>query len=283
MKLAKVVTWEFRRTVRGKQFRVMTILIPAILGLTAGGYALFGGVAGQARELPAGPPPPFIVPIVFAMILFFGAFLNGAMVLYAVVKEKSSRVVEVVLSSVSARELLAGKILGQGLAGLIQVVLWGAIAIVVLGRLLPGLSWRLSLVQWVSYPLYFALGYLLVATLYATVASGMKDVQTGGVQPLVGMIPYVPMLFVSGMIEHPNAPWIRVASFFPPFTPATMMIRVSLAPIPWWEVGGTILVLLLFDLLFIRVAARAFEVAMLMYGKPVSLRELWRWGLHRTR
>jgi ABC-type Na+ efflux pump permease subunit len=154
MKLGKVLAWEFRRTVRGKQFLIMTILIPAILGLSAGGYALFGGT----REAPAGPPPPFLAPLVISMILFFGAFLNGAMSLYAVIKEKSSRVVEIVLSSVSARELMAGKVLGQGAAGLIQVILWGAIAIVVLGRLAPGLSWELSVVQWISYPLYFVLG-----------------------------------------------------------------------------------------------------------------------------
>ena len=278
MKLGKVLAWEFRRTVRGKQFLIMTILIPAILGLSAGGYALFGGT----REAPAGPPPPFLAPLVISMILFFGAFLNGAMSLYAVIKEKSSRVVEIVLSSVSARELMAGKVLGQGAAGLIQVILWGAIAIVVLGRLVPGLSWELSVVQWISYPLYFVLGFLLIATLYATVAAGMKDVQSGGAQSLIGMIPYIPMLFVQGMIEHPNEAWIRILSFFPPFTPAMMMIRVSVVALPWWEVAGTILFLAAFDFFFIRVAARAFETAMLMYGKPVSLRELWRWGIRRT-
>jgi ABC-2 type transport system permease protein len=277
MKLGKVLAWEFRRTVRGKQFLIMTILIPAILGLSAGGYALFGGT----REAPAGPPPPFLAPLVISMILFFGAFLNGAMSLYAVIKEKSSRVVEIVLSSISARELMAGKVLGQGAAGLIQVILWGTIAVVVLGRLAPGLSWELSAVQWISYPLYFVLGFLLIATLYATVAAGMKDVQSGGAQSLIGMIPYIPMLFVQGMIEHPNETWVRILSFFPPFTPAMMMIRVSVVALPWWEVAGTILFLAVFDFLFIRVAARAFETAMLMYGKPVSLRELWRWGIRR--
>jgi len=277
MKLGKVLAWEFRRTVRGKQFLIMTILIPAILGISAGGYALFGGT----REAPAGPPPPFLAPLVISMILFFGAFLNGAMSLYAVIKEKSSRVVEIVLSSVSARELMAGKVLGQGAAGLIQVILWGAIAIVVLGRLVPGLSWELSVVQWISYPLYFVLGFLLIATLYATVAAGMKDVQSGGAQSLIGMIPYIPMLFVQGMIEHPNEAWVRILSFFPPFTPAMMMIRVSVVALPWWEVAASILILAAFDFFFIRVAARAFETAMLMYGKPVSLRELWRWGIRR--
>jgi len=280
MKLGKVVAWEFKRTVRGKQFIVMTVLIPGILALSAGGYALFGG--GKAQALPPAPPPPFLVPMIFAMILFFGAFLNGTMALYGVVKEKASRVVEIILSSISSRELMAGKVLGQGLAGLLQVILWGAIGIVVLGRVLPGLSWQLSVVQWVSYPLYFILGYLLIATLFATVASGMKDVQSGGAQTLVGMIPYIPMLFVAGMIEKPNELWVRILSFFPPFTPAMMMIRVSVVALPWWEVVGTILTLVLFDVLFIRIAARAFEAAMLMYGKPATLRELWRFGFRRS-
>jgi len=283
MKLAKVVAWEFRRTTHNKQFILMTVLLPAIIGLAGGGVALFGGGADGAARAPAGPPPPFLVPMIFAMILFIGAFLNGTMTLYGVVKEKASRVVEIVLSSISSREMMAGKILGQGLAGLIQVVLWGGVAAVVLSALVPGLSWRLTPVQWVSYPLYFALGYLLISALFATLAAGMKDVQSSGAQFLVGMIPYLPMMFSAGIVQQPNATWIRIASFFPPFTPGMMMIRVSMAPIPWWEVAGTILVLGLFDLVFIRVAARAFETAMLMYGKNATLRELWRWGVRRRR
>jgi ABC-2 type transport system permease protein len=283
MKLGKVVAWEFRRAARNKQFILMTVLLPGIIGLAGGGVALFGGAADGAARTPAGPPPPFLVPMIFAMILFIGAFLNGTMTLYGVVKEKANRVVEIVLSSISSRELMAGKILGQGLAGLIQVVLWGAVAAAVISALLPGLSWHLTPVQWVSYPLYFALGYLLISALFATIGAGMKDVQSSGAQFLVGMIPYVPMMFVAGIIQQPNATWIRLASFFPPFTPGMMMIRVSIAPIPWWEVAGTILVLGLFDLLFIRVAARAFETAMLMYGKNATLRELWRWGVRRRR
>lgn len=283
MKLAKVVAWEFRRTTHNKQFILMTVLLPAIIGLAGGGVALFGGGADGAVRTPAGPPPPFLVPMIFAMILFIGAFLNGTMTLYGVVKEKASRVVEIVLSSISSRELMAGKILGQGLAGLIQVVLWGGVAAVVLSALVPGLSWRLTPVQWVSYPLYFALGYLLISALFATLAAGMKDVQSSGAQFLVGMLPYVPMMFAAGIIQQPNTTWIRIASFFPPFTPGMMMIRVSIAPVPWWEVAGTILVLGLFDLVFVRVAARAFETAMLMYGKNATLRELWRWGVRRRR
>jgi ABC-2 type transport system permease protein len=283
MKLAKVVAWEFRRTAHNKQFILMTVLLPAIIGLAGGGVALFGGGSDGAARTPAGPPPPFLVPMIFAMILFIGAFLNGTMTLYGVVKEKASRVVEIVLSSISSREMMAGKILGQGLAGLIQVVLWGGVAAVVLSALVPGLSWRLTPVQWVSYPLYFALGYLLISALFATLAAGMKDVQSSGAQFLVGMIPYLPMMFSAGIVQQPNATWIRIASFFPPFTPGMMMIRVSMAPIPWWEVAGTILVLGLFDLVFIRVAARAFETAMLMYGKNATLRELWRWGVRRRR
>jgi ABC-2 type transport system permease protein len=283
MKLAKVVAWEFRRTTHNKQFILMTVLLPAIIGLAGGGVILFGGGADAAARTPAGPPPPFLVPMIFAMILFIGAFLNGTMTLYGVVKEKASRVVEIVLSSISSRELMAGKILGQGLAGLIQVVLWGGVAAVVLSALVPGLSWRLTPVQWVSYPLYFALGYLLISALFATLAAGMKDVQSSGAQFLVGMLPYLPMMFAAGIIQQPNTTWIRIASFFPPFTPGMMMIRVSIAPVPWWEVAGTILVLGLFDLIFVRVAARAFETAVLMYGKNATLRELWRWGVRRRR
>ena len=196
--------------------------------------------------------------------------------------EKANRVVELMLSSVSAMELMAGKILGLGLAGLIQVMAWSAAIGFAASRFVPITLSAFSIVHFVAYPLYFTLGYLLIAAMYATVGAAMKDVHSGGAQGMVGIIPYLPMMFVAAVIEHPEQVWIRIASFFPPFTPSLMMMRLAITPVPWWEVVASLVLLGVSVYALMRFAARVFEAAMLMYGKSATLREIWRWGIRSS-
>jgi ABC-2 type transport system permease protein len=279
MNLLRVMRWQFRQSVMSKQFLVMALFIPLIFALVAVGIAW-----ARAGEGPPGggePIPPFAIAAILAILLFLGAFLSAVMTLYGVIREKGSRVVEILLSSVSAADLLGGTILGLGLAGLLQVMIWVGLAYFAGSRFLTISLSVLSPVQLICYPILFILGYLLIASLYATVGAGMKDVHSGGPAGLVGMIPYAPMLFTVAIIEHPDAPWIRAATFFPPFTPAMLMMRLAVTRIPWWEIAVLLLVLALSVFLLMRFSARVFETAILMYGKNASLREMWRWGVRR--
>ena len=239
---------------------------------------------GASRAM-AEPPPPFIIALILAMILFMGAFLNGVMALYGVVKEKQSRVVELVLSSISAREMMAGKVIGLGIAGLLQVVVWVIGAYFVARQFMPISLASLTLVHWITYPIYFVLGYLLIASIYATVGAVMKDVQSGGASSMVGLIPYLPIMFTAFIVEHPDDVLVRIAGFIPPFTPSVMMLRIGAVPlvseglrqVPVWEIALSIVSLGLGVWLTMRFAARIFEIGLLMYGKTPSPRELWRW------
>ena len=280
MKLNKVVHWEFRKAVMNKGFVIMTVLLPALIGLV---ILVYGLVEGGTSSSGSPNPPPFLIAVFLALLLFLGAFISGVIVFYGVLKEKGSHVVELMLSSVSAKDLMAGKIIGLGLAGLIQVTVWATIAYFAARRFLPITLSGLSPVQLVSYPLYFILGYLLIATLYATAASTMKDVHSGGAQGMVGLIVYLPMMFLKMLIEHPNLPWIRVAGFFPPFAPSVMMIRIAVTKVPWWEVVLSLTLLAGTVYLLARFAAKVFEVGMLMYGKSANLREIWKWGIRSSR
>ncbi len=285
MRLPRVIRWEFRHTVTGKQFIITTIMLPAMISIAIFAASAAGAFADAGR--PSNPPPPYIIGLFLAMILFIGAFLSGVMTLYGVVKEKQNRVVEMVLSSISAWEMMAGKIIGLGFAGLIQVVIWSATAYLVARQFLPISLSTLTLVDWVTFPLYFVLGYLLIASMYASVGAVMKDVQSGGATGLVGLIPYSPMVFAAFIIQHPDALWIRIAGFFPPLTPAIMLLRIGATPtmtngaraVPIWEIALSLFTLSVGVFFTMRFAARAFEVGMLMYGKTASFRELWRWGI----
>lgn len=283
MKLGRIIRWEFRQNIRSKQFLFITILIPAFIGL-----AIFAAtrIAGSDLQEISEPPPPVIIAVFLAFILFLGAFMSGVMTLYAVMKEKQSRAAEMMLSSVSAWELMTGKMFGLGLTGLIQVTAWGATAYFVAGLFFPISLASLTLVHWISYPLYFILGFLFIASIFGTVGAAIKDIHSGGAVGLAGFIPYLPMIFAGLIITQPDLLWVRIAGFFPPFVPSVMMLRIGAVPlvsegarfVPAWEIGLSLLSLAAGTFLMMRFAAKVFDVGMLMTGKSASFRELWRWG-----
>jgi len=288
MKLGKVIRWEFLQTIRSKQFLIITILIPAIVGI--GIFAATRAFGSDMRG-PSEPPPPMIIGMFLAFILFLGAFMSGVMTMYAVIKEKQTRVVELMLSTVSAWELMAGKMIGLGLSGLIQVTTWAVTAYFVAGQFFPVSLASLTAVHWISYPLYFVLGYLFIASIFGTVGAAIKDIHSGGAVGFAGMIPYLPMMFSAIIIQKPDLWWVRVAGFIPPFTPGVMLLRIGATPlatdgarlVPTWEIAASLASLALGTFLMMRFATKVFEVGMLMTGKSASLRELWRWGRGRSR
>jgi len=286
MKLGTVIRWEFSHAIRSKQFLVTTLLIPAFIGIAV--FAITMAMGGEI-ETPADPPPPVIIAIFLAIILFLGAFMSGVMTLYGVMKEKQSRVVEMMMSSVSAWELMCGKLVGLGLAGLVQVTAWAATVYFVAGRFLPISLASLTLVHWISYPLYFLLGYLFIASIFGTVGASIKDIHSGGAIGLAGAIPYLPMMFTALIVQQPDLFWVRIAGFIPPFVPAVMLLRIGAVPlvsegarsVPTWEIAASLASLALGTFLMMRFATKVFEVGMLMTGKSASVRELWRWGVGR--
>ena len=231
-----------------------------------------------------GAPGDLVIPLGLAMLLMMGTFFSGSMLFYSVIKEKTGRVVEIMLSSVSAKELMMGKILGYGAISLVQIAVWGVVAYTVASRYLEISLAALSWMQWVAYPLYFVLGYLLVATLFATMGAGMKDAQSGGqFQGLVAILPMMPIMLIGPILQGPDLRWVQILSFVPFFTPGMMLLRLALTQVAWWEVLASLVILALFVYLLMRFAAKVFEVGMLMYGKSATLRELWRWGTQSFR
>jgi len=283
MKLGKVIRWEFSQNVRSKQFLIMTLMLPAIIGI-----AVFAVTQATGMDAP-GPsdaPPPVIIGLFLSMILFLGAFMSGVMTMYGVLKEKQNRSAELMLSSVSAWELMCGKMIGLGLTGLLQVITWSLTAYFVIGMFTPISLASLTLVHWITYPIYFVLGFLFIASIFGTVGAAIKDIHSGGAIGIVGVIPYIPMMFSAVIVTQPHLLWVRIAGFIPPFVPAVMLLRLGAAPmaesgpttIPTWEIALSLISLAVGTFLMMRFAAKVFEVGMLMTGKTASLRELWRWG-----
>jgi len=145
-----------------------------------------------------------------------------------------------------------------------------------LGLLLAYAPWEKLAV----FLLYFALGYLFIASFSAGMGATLTDVFSGQqFQSLIVMIPaLLPLMFVNVLLNDPESALFRVLSYVPPAIPGAMMLRMSLATVSPWEVVASLAVLLASTLLMIRLAGKIFEVGILMYGKAASLKEIWRWA-----
>ncbi len=220
----------------------------------------------------------FAVSFGLAFLLVLATLITAGVVMNSVIAEKTSRTVEILLSSITPRDLLIGKVLGYGAIGILQVAVWAAVALVAASRFLPGIWTALSPQSVVIAVGYFVLGYLFSASMYALLGAMMRDLQSSSQSvSWVAIIPAVPLFVISFIIQFPDVGWVRAMGFIPPFTATTMLFRTAVTSVPLWEILATMAVLALTDYLLVRLAAKVFEVGMLMYGKSASPREVWRW------
>ncbi len=218
----------------------------------------------------------FLVPFLFAMLFFIAVMTSSGYLLQGVAEEKENRVMEVLLSSVTPDQLLFGKVLGLCGAGLTQVAIWAILAIAPAAAFISFVELRL--LQVVSLPFFFILGFLLFGTLMAAFGSlgnNLKESQQWAmVWSLAAASPFFGM---SLMIQDPNGPLARIFSFIPLTAPLTMMLRTGLDQVPVWEVGLSLLVLAGSLVVAVRASAKLFRVGVLLYGKRPTPREVLRW------
>ncbi len=232
----------------------------------------------QPRAEPERTIGDFAVSGGLAFLLVLATLITAGVVMNSVIAEKTSRTVEILLSSITPRDLLLGKVLGYGALGILQVTVWAIVALVAASRFLPGIWAALSPEVIVISVAYFVLGYLFIASMYALLGAMMRDLQSSSQSvSWVAIVPAVPLFVIGLIIQSPDALWVRVMGFIPPFTAATLLFRTAVSTVPWWEIVATMSVLALADYLLVRLAAKVFEVGMLMYGKSASPREVWRW------
>ena len=224
----------------------------------------------------------FIVPAVFSFLLGLSLIFSSTYVIQSLSEEKENRVMEVLLSSVSPRQLLAGKVLGLGAAGLMQVLVW-IISIPLLltlassstGGILSTI--HVPLYFWLLAIIYFILGYLMFAGLSASIAAVSSTVQEAqGIAGIYGIFNFVPFWLLSVILLYPNSPVWVVLSIFPLTAPVLVMMRLGLIGVPAWQLVASILVLALFILGELWLSARLLRIYMLMYGKRHKLGEIIR-------
>ncbi|MFG0283272.1 MAG: ABC transporter permease [Phycisphaerales bacterium JB039] len=218
-----------------------------------------------------------MLPFAYMILLLMSSMMGGQFLMTTVIEEKSSRVVEVLLSAVSPMELMGGKILGQLLVGLLLIGAYGglgvgSLAVFAVMDLLEPLALAVMIV-------FFFISYLTIASLMAAIGAAVNELREAqsllGPIMIVFMIPYLLFLPIS---RNPDSAFSVACSFIPPINPFAMMLRVaSTSPPPLWQVGLSIVIGAATAVGAMWLAAKVFRVGLLMFGKPPNLKTLLRW------
>lgn len=220
--------------------------------------------------------PRTLVAYVSVLMLYMAIAVYGGYVLTGVVEEKSSRVVEVLLSRVPPSWLLGGKIIGIGLAGLAQflVVVVAAATTLLITRptgVPPGTIAAIPmLVAW------FVLGFAFYSTLYGglgSLASRSEDAQAAA-GPVIALAAGIYVLAVMAM-ANPAASWVTIVSMLPPAAPVIMPLRAALVTVPPWQIAAAVILMLAAIYGLLRVGARLYRNAVLHTGARLRLRQAW--------
>jgi ABC-2 type transport system permease protein len=229
-------------------------------------------------------PGQMILVIVMVMMLYMTLLIYGMSVMRSVLEEKTSRVMEVVLSSAKPFELMAGKILGVGAVGLTQISIWLVAAAVASA---PGMvaiagvkdsALHLDPRILPAFGIFFIGGYLLYSTLFATLGAMVNSEQEAQQWQMFVTLPIiVPMMMLWLVMRQPNSPASVWMSMVPFFSPILMFMRIVVQTPPWWQIALSIGLLALFIAGVIWLCARIYRVGILMYGKKPNLPEILKW------
>jgi len=223
----------------------------------------------------------FIIPYLMSILLIMTIFTSSGYLLQGIGTEKDSRVIELLVSSLSSTQLMAGKILGLGALGLAQVLFWvlsgWGLLLLASGLLALAGTLPVSLPQIGLSIVYFLLGYLLFGTLMAAAGALGTSLREG--QQIAGIFSMgaaLPFMAISFIFANPNSTLAVVLSYFPFSAPVTMMLRLGLTQVPWYQLLISTALLVGAVLVSLWAGAKVFRLGLLMYGKRASPTEVWR-------
>ncbi len=228
--------------------------------------------AHQVRELFSA-----VLPLIGLMLMWMGVLVSGQFLLQNTMEERSSKVMEVMLSAVSPMELMTGKIIGLGLVGALLTSVYGGT--MGIGLLFAAMT---DLVRWSSlvlFALYYVMAYLVLGSMFAAIGSAVNEVREAQSLLTPGMvIMTLPFLVLIPVLDDPNGTMAVAMSYIPLMTPFVMAFRVmSSEPVPWLQVLTTLVWGYVWAVACVWAAARVFRVGVLMQGKAPTFGELARW------
>jgi ABC-2 type transport system permease protein len=250
----------------------------------------------------------------FGYLIFMFIIIYGTSVMRSVIEEKTSRIIEVIISSVKPFQLMLGKIFGNALAGILQFVIWMFTLLILMylitfifgpetasqgtaiGQMNPEIvqhvegssmsDLRAALIEIKNLPIltmvfafifYFLGGYLIYSSIYAAIGAAV-DSETDTQQFMMPVLmPLIIAIYVGfSVIENPHGPIAIGFSLFPLTSPIVMLMRIPFG-VPWWQIAISMFLLIITFIGIVWFAAKIYRVGILMYGKKPSYKELYKW------
>jgi len=220
-----------------------------------------------------------VVPMVAGIMFFIVVMTSGGYLLQAVVEEKENRTMEILITSVTPRQLMTGKIIGNIGVGLTQLVVWlifAWVGLIIAGRFIPVVqNISISTDYIVVLLLVFLPSFVMVAAIMAAIGATMTETKEAQqISSLFSLPMMIPYYLSSTIMMNPNGPLAMILSFFPITAPITLTIRMGFTVIPAWQIAINIAILVIFAILAIWFAGKAFRMGMLRYGKKLSIAEV---------
>jgi ABC-type Na+ efflux pump permease subunit len=219
----------------------------------------------------------FVLPVAFMVLMFMGIMTGGGSMLTSTIEEKSSRVVEVLLSAVSPMELMAGKLIGSIGVSFVAMGLYLALGLALLSSFALFNLFNPWLILYLL--IFFTIGFFVVGSLMMAVGAAVNEMsEAQSLQMPLILIIMIPWLLWPAISRNPNSTLAVVVSFLPPLNTFGMLLRMaSSQPPPYWQVWLSIGVGVASVIGTLWIAAKIFKIGLLMYGKPPDLKTLVRW------
>ena len=222
----------------------------------------------------------FITPIIFGIVFTMATQLSSGFLMNGVVEEKTNRIMEILVTSVTPMQMLLGKIIGLGLLGLLQLAVWGVFAFIA-----SQISDQVTFLKGVIIPpdliffgvIYFVLGYFLLGSIMAGIGavSGSEE-ESRQYSAIFSVILSIPFFAFIAFISDPNGTLPIVLSLIPFTAPLAMILRMSFGAVPLAQILLSVAILLLTTIFIAWSASKVFRWGLLLYGQKLSLREIWR-------
>lgn len=231
----------------------------------------------------------FIMAYAVAFLIYFMTAIYGTAIMRSVIEEKTNRISEVLVSTVKSSHLMLGKVIGASSAAVIQVLIWIAMAALLITQsafvarlfnLEPEQIAAFSVppMQVVLFTAYFVLGFFLFAAIFAALGAAMTSDQEAQSMQMVAMVPlFLPLLFLVPITNEPLSTMATVLGLFPLTGPIAMPMRIASGPIPPVQVAASLVLVGLAIVFVTWIAGKIFRIGILSTGRRPTLRELGRW------
>lgn len=217
----------------------------------------------------------FLSAIVFIMLLLMMIIYSGQMLVRSLVEEKSNKLIEILISSCTPEELLAGKILGLSALGLFQMLIWTCIGIALIGgSVIPVSAFNNFFIMLV----YFILGFLFYTALFVGIGSIVTTEQEAQqITSYLSLLLVLPIALSASAIFNPDSLLVEILTYIPFTIPAIMLLKLNVTNVPAMEIFSTILIMIASIYITIFASAKIFRIGILSYGKRPGIKELISW------